>query len=154
LRDCTKLDKVFGEGNARRTDSGRLRRNELGYAAMTKHRSTDEFEPATLVPAQVDLHGIDDDEPITLAEACKLFPRAKLTVSTLRAEADRKRLEIFRLGKRDYTTLRSMREMVRRCQEGDHRRGSTPREVIGSSTERLASAQAALNHTLQALKSG
>ena len=140
---------------ARRTDSGRLRRNELGYAAMTKHRSTDEFQPATLVPAQVDLHGIDDDEPITLAEACKLFPRAKLTPSTLRAEAyKRKRLKIFGMGKRDYTTLRSMREMVRRCQEGDHRRGSTPREVNRSSTERLASAQAALNHTLQALKSG
>ena len=28
------------------------------------------------------------DDPITLAEACKLFPRAHLTVSTLRAERD------------------------------------------------------------------
>lgn len=96
-----------------------------------------------------------DDDPITLAEACKLFPRAKLTVSTLRAEADRERLEIFRLGKRDYTTLRSMREMVRRCQAEDHRRRYTSmREVNGSSTERLASAQAALNQTVQALKGG
>jgi hypothetical protein len=42
-----------------------------------------------------------DDEPIPLADACQLFPRARLTVSTLRAEADRGRLEIFRLGKRD-----------------------------------------------------
>ena len=114
---------------------------------------TDEFEPATLVPAQV--AGIDDDEPITLAEACKLFPRAKLTVSTLRAEAGRQRLEIFGIGKRDYTTLRSMREMVRRCREEDHRRRSTSqREINGSSAERLASAQAALNQTVQALKSG
>ena len=32
---------------------------------------------------------VDDDEPITLAEACKLFPHAKLTTSTLRAEATR-----------------------------------------------------------------
>jgi hypothetical protein len=145
----------FWVRKARRTDSGRLRRNESAAAAMTKHRLTDEFEPATLVPAQVDLHGIDDDEPITLAEACKLFPRAKLTVSTLRAEAGRQRLEIFGIGKRDYTTLRSMREMVRRCREEDHRRRSTSqREINGSSAERLASAQAALNQTVQALKSG
>jgi hypothetical protein len=98
---------------------------------------------------------IAEDDPITLAEACKLFPYAKLTVSTLRAEADRERLEIFGMGKRDYTTLRSMREMVRKCQEGDHRRRrrrSTSREVNGSSTERLTSAQAALSQTVQALK--
>ena len=56
--------------------------------------------------------GLKDDEPITLAaEACKLFPRAKLTVSTLRADGGRGRLDIFRLGKRDYTTLRLMQEM-------------------------------------------
>jgi hypothetical protein len=96
---------------------------------------------------------IAEDDPITLREACNLFPRAKLTPSTLRAEAyKRKRLKIFGMGKRDYTTLRLMREWVRRCQEEDHR-GSPTREVNGS-TERLASAQAALNQTVQALKSG
>jgi hypothetical protein len=99
-------------------------------------------------------YALDADEPITLAEACKLFPRAKLTPSTLRAEATkRKRLKIFGMGKRDYTTLRLMREWVRRCQEDDHRGPSTC-EVNGSSTERLASAQAALNQTVQALKNG
>jgi hypothetical protein len=115
-----------------------------------------EYDRATLVPKHGELQYIDDDEPITLAEACKLFPRAKLTPSTLRAEAGRDRLDIFRLGKRDYTTLGSMREMVRKCLEGDHRRGSTSiqREVNGSSeTEQLASAQAALNQTVRALKS-
>jgi len=44
---------------------------------------------------------IADDEPITLAKACDLFPHVPLTVSTLRAEAARGRLDIFRLGKRD-----------------------------------------------------
>src|SRR5262249_18539092 len=97
---------------------------------------------------------IAEDDPITLAEACKLFPRAKLTPSTLRAEANkRKRLKIFGMGKRDYTTLRLMREWVRRCQEEDHRSiPSTLREVNGSSTERLASAQATLSQTVQVLK--
>jgi hypothetical protein len=113
-----------------------------------------ECDRPTLVPAQGELRlkDIDDDEPITLAEACKLFPRAKLTPSTLRAEATkRKRLKIFGMGKRDYTTLRLMREWVRRCQEEDHR-GPSTREVNG--TERFASAQAALNRTVQALKGG
>jgi hypothetical protein len=63
---------------------------------MAKH------DRATLVPDQREELRLEDDEPITLAEACKLFPRSKLTVSTLRAEADRKRLDIFRLGKRDF----------------------------------------------------
>jgi hypothetical protein len=123
-----------------------------------------EFDRATLVPSQGELRAtpvtgggmtdIAEDDPITLAEACKLFPRAKLTPSTLRAEANkRKRLKIFGMGKRDYTTLRFMREWVRRCQEEDHRSvPATPREVNGSSTERLASAQAALSQTVQVLK--
>jgi hypothetical protein len=96
-----------------------------------------------------------DDDPITLREACKLFPLAHLTVSTLRAEFRRDRLLIFPIGKRDYTTMREMREMVRRCQtEGNRRRrsSSTLREFNGSSTERLASAQAALSQTVQVLK--
>jgi hypothetical protein len=96
-----------------------------------------------------------DDEPITLAEACKLFPRAKLTISTLRAEAARGRLDIFRLGKRDCTTPKAMREMIRRCREGDHRRASTSTKTEASGlseTERTASAQASLNKTVQALK--
>jgi hypothetical protein len=100
---------------------------------------------------------IADDDPIPLAEACELFPKAKLTVSTLRAEAERERLEIFGIGRRDYTTLRSMREMVRRCREDDPRRRRRRRrstEVNGSSTERLTSAQAALSQTVKALKRG
>ena len=68
---------------------------------------------------------INDDEPITLAEARRLFPHARLTVWTLRAEAHRGRLDIFRLGKRDCTTPRAMREMVKQCQDADHRRAST-----------------------------
>jgi hypothetical protein len=54
-------------------------------------------------------------------------------------------------------TLRSIREMIRRCQDADHHRASisTKQEVNGlSATEQLASAQAALNQIVQALKSG
>jgi hypothetical protein len=92
---------------------------------------------------------IADDDPITLREACKLFPLAHLTVSTLRAEADRDRLTIFPIGRRDYTTLRSMREMVQLCRQADKRR-----KPIGKndSSER-ASALAAANQTVRMLKS-
>jgi hypothetical protein len=100
---------------------------------------------------------MQDDEPITLADACELYPRAKLTVSTLRAEAGRGRLKIFRLGRRDYTTCRDMQEMIERCREEDYRRDCilTSAEANGSSEmERASSAQAALSATVTALKQG
>lgn len=98
-----------------------------------------------------------ENEPITLAEACEIFPHAKLTISTLRAEANRGHLDIFRPGKRDYTTLRSMREMVIKCQDESRRRGSTSTQIAGnglSETVRTSSALDALNQTVTTLKSG
>ena len=85
-----------------------------------------------------------EDDPIPLAEACKVFPQARLTVSTLRAEAARGRLIIFPIGKRHYTTLRSMREMVRRCRDEPRGLASTliRSESSGlSETDRISSAQ-------------
>ena len=96
----------------------------------------------------------NEDEPITLAEACGLYPRSKLTVSTLRSEAGRGRLEIFRLGRRDCTTPLAMREMVRRCREDDPRRDCTSTRQDGngsSATDSVSSARAALNQTVTAL---
>jgi hypothetical protein len=99
----------------------------------------------------------NDDDPITLPAACGLYPRAKLTVSTLRSEAAPGRLEIFRIGRRDYTTPKAMHEMVRRCREDDPRRDctSTQQDCNGSSgMDSVSSAQAALNQTVTALKQG
>jgi hypothetical protein len=98
-----------------------------------------------------------DDGPITLRDACELYPKARLTVSTLRAEASRGRLDIFRLGKRDYTTAQAMREMVRKCQDEDPRRGSISTQDVTnglSETAHASSARAALNQTVTALKRG
>src|SRR5262249_41150999 len=64
-------------------------------------------------------------EPIPLADACELYPRARLTVSTLRAEAERGRLDIFKLGRRLYTTPAAMRAMVTKCQDDARPRAST-----------------------------
>jgi hypothetical protein len=98
-----------------------------------------------------------DDEPMTLDDACREFPQARLTPYTLRAEAGRGRLDIFRLGRRDYTTRASMREMVRKCQDAARLRASTSTESATSGlseTDRVSSAQAALSQTVAALKSG
>jgi hypothetical protein len=95
-----------------------------------------------------------DERPLTLKEAGDLY---RLKISTLRAEAARGRLDIFRLGKRDYTTLDSMRKMVRLCQDAARLRASTSTQgdTNGlSATEQASSAQAALKKTVVALRSG
>jgi hypothetical protein len=99
----------------------------------------------------------DDEDPITLDDAINMFPGARLTKSTLRAERDRGNLDIFRLGKRDYTTRKSMRDMVHQCRENARRRVSTSTQtgINGSSeTAEALSAQAALNQTVTALRAG
>jgi hypothetical protein len=64
-----------------------------------------------------------DDRPMNLKEAAAMYG---LTVATLRAEAARGRLEIFRIGRRDYTTIQAMREMVRKCRDAARQRAFTP----------------------------
>jgi hypothetical protein len=61
------------------------------------------------------------------------------------------------MGKRDYTTIAFMRDMVRRCQDEDYRRDSISmrQEANGlSETDNALSAQAALRQTVVALKQG
>lgn len=97
----------------------------------------------------------NDDEPIPLIDACRLFPQAKLKVWTLRAAAANGRLEIFRLGRRDYTTPKSMRDWVRKCQDDARRHVSTSTEAETSGlseTDQASSAQAALSQTVEKLK--
>jgi hypothetical protein len=97
---------------------------------------------------------MNDDLPLTLKEASDLY---RLKVSTLRAEAGRGRLDVFRIGRRDYTTLEALKDMVRKCQEDARRRASTSTQDASSGsseTARASSAQAALSMSVQALRSG
>lgn len=97
-----------------------------------------------------------EDDPVTLSDACKAVFGDKVKPSTLRAEASRGRLDLFRIGKRDFTTIRSVREMIEKCRVADRRRGfiSTKREAPGlSATDRISSAQAALRQSLERQKS-
>jgi hypothetical protein len=88
------------------------------------------------------------DDPITLAEACKLFPRAHLKVSTLRAEANRKRLKIFPLGRRDYTTEADMRAWVKLSRRDE----TSPRVSTTADNGEQARSAAALSQITSALK--
>jgi hypothetical protein len=97
-----------------------------------------------------------DDRPITLAEACAMYG-STFKPCTLRAEAGRGRLVIFRIGRRDYTTAQAMQDMVRKCQDAARPHGSTSTrpEANGlSETDRISSARAALSQTVEALKKG
>src|SRR5262245_50876368 len=56
------------------------------------------------------------DDPITLKEACQIAFRNRVKIATLRAEAARGNLITFRIGNKDFTTLRHIREMNERKQ--------------------------------------
>jgi hypothetical protein len=95
------------------------------------------------------------DSPITLDEACALYPGARYKVSTLRAAADRGELVIFLLGRRYHTTPADMADWVARCREKSPRLVSISTLVgaTGSSeTEQVSSARAAVSETVERLK--
>jgi hypothetical protein len=90
---------------------------------------------------------------LTLKEAAEHFG---FTKSTLRAEAGRGRLDIFRIGKTDYTLPSDVEEMIRRCREDDPRRASYSTGLEGNGSSRTAtpeSALAALRQTVGRRKS-
>ncbi len=93
-----------------------------------------------------------DDDTITLKDAAQHFG---YTVATLRAEAGRGRLAIYKIGKRLYTTPADIREMVKRCLVEQKGQGFTliRNENNGSSeTDRASSALAAANETALRLR--
>ena len=59
---------------------------------------------------------IDDDAPMTLAQACTEIFHAMIKPSTLRIEAAKCRLVIERIVRRDCVTRAGVMEMRRLCQ--------------------------------------
>jgi hypothetical protein len=93
-----------------------------------------------------------NDDAITLKDAASHFG---YTVSTLRAEADRGRLTIYKIGKRYYTTPNDIREMVQKCRVDQKGRAFTlirGGNSGSSETERASSALAAAKETAEKLK--
>lgn len=95
---------------------------------------------------------IQDSDTITLRDAAQHFG---FSIWTLRAEADRGRLVIYKIGKRYYTTPADVKEMIQQCRVGQKDQGSisirTGNNTL-SETERASSALAAANETALRLK--
>ena len=58
---------------------------------------------------------IQDDEPMTLAEACEIIFRGAIKPATLKAEAARGNLVIERIGRRHFVTRATINAMRERC---------------------------------------
>ena len=97
----------------------------------------------------------NEDNPITLKDACEIVFKGAISPWTLRAEAERGNLEIMRIGKRDFTTIRLVREMMDKCRRAPRDQGSTPTRngTSGlSETDQRSSAHAAALATVEMLK--
>ena len=96
-----------------------------------------------------------EDDPVTLQEACDIVFRGTIKVSTLRLEASRGNVDVFMVGRRQFTTLRSVRGMRDKCQGNRKARASisTATESNGlSETANISSALVTLSQTTRALK--
>lgn len=66
--------------------------------------------------ASIDRSQITDDTPLRLDIAAALkFPDGSIGASSLRKEAARGRLVIWRVAGKDFTSLRELNEMLERC---------------------------------------
>lgn len=95
---------------------------------------------------------VSDSDTITLKDAAQHFG---FTVWTLKAEADRGRLTIYKIGKRYYTTPHDVKEMIQQCRVEQKGQGSisTRKGNSGlSETDRASSALAAASETALRLK--
>lgn len=96
------------------------------------------------------------DTLLTLAEVCEHEFRGTITPSTLRAARDKGTLQVYRIGKRDFTTRAAVRQMVELCRVQAKAPAyiSTRSASNGlSATARATSAQAALRMSVAKLKS-
>jgi len=95
---------------------------------------------------------IQDGDIITLKDAAQHFG---FSVYSLRTEADKGRLTIYKIGRRYYTTPGDVKEMVEQCRVEQKGRDFTSIRAAAngpSETERVSSALAAAKETALKLK--
>jgi hypothetical protein len=95
---------------------------------------------------------IGDSDIITLKDAAQHFG---FSVYSLRTEAEKGRLTIYKVGKRYYTTPADVKEMVNQCRVDRKAPASTWTRAANSGqseTERASSALAAARETAERLK--
>jgi hypothetical protein len=86
---------------------------------------------------------IGDDEPVTLAEACRVFFGGRLTPSALRTEAARGNLAIMQIARKDFVTRQAIEEMKRKCLRSESlpASGSVPKPAPTASPEARGSSR-------------
>jgi hypothetical protein len=113
-------------------------------------------------PANLTQSDITHDTPLFLGVAAAVaFPDGTVSAMTLRAEAARGKLAIFRIGKKYYTTLGSIEKMVaEKCRvlpkvpTSICAAGPGANQLGSSGTEGMKSAQVALQASVKMLKKG
>jgi hypothetical protein len=169
IPDCGKFDLEADPTLRFRFVAGSLCRehavNERGDhdAALVAQRPSDEAN--TALQRASPTASISLDTPLRLETAAELaFPDGTMTASGLRREQAKGNLVIERIANKDYTTLRNIEEMRKKCRVqakgqdfGSNRRSMT--KPANSSvaqhgsleTERVKNARAALEETAQGL---
>jgi hypothetical protein len=108
----------------------------------------------------------DDDDPLTLQEACDLIFNGNIAPSTLRKEHERGNLVIEKIGRRQFVTRASINEMRNRCRVVPTEKApaygcsqNVPMPTVASNdpggsseTDRSNAALGALQMTLQELR--
>ena len=109
--------------------------------------------------AQIDRSAIGPDTPLRLDVAASIaYPDGSMTVSGLRSEIRKGRLECERTAGKQYVTLGGIERMRQKCRDVPKVPASTSANAAAanpsgsSSTERLRSAQAAAQTIAEALK--
>ncbi len=90
----------------------------------------------------------DDEQTLTLKAAAERFG---FPVATLRAEAGRGRLVIYKIGRTHYTTPNDIKAMVQKCRVENHPRACTSTKCEDNglfATAHISSARDALRSTL------
>jgi len=122
--------------------------------------------PTTEIELRLGAAPIGLDTPLRLDVAAKAaFPFGDMTASGLRREAQRGRLVIERIAGKDFTTLRHIEEMRKKCRDqqkaqgsGSNQRSATrtasssAAQPGSSATDHVRSARAALEKTARELK--
>ena len=95
----------------------------------------------------------NDNTPYRLSDILPLaFPAGGMTVSGLRREAARGRLQIMRIAGKDFTTLQDIEEMKSRCRAPANPQdygcvpeaGTAPQHTLSSTAENSSALDAAL----------
>jgi hypothetical protein len=79
---------------------------------------------------------MDDNDLITLKEACEIFFGGRVTVAVLKAEHAKGNLDMSKIGRSYFTTIAKLKEMAEKCrvEAPDHGSGQIKGEIHGPSS--------------------